>query len=909
MQQLTLGDDAQKASRVMQQLSLGDDAQKAGRVMQQLTLGDAHHGPVTAVLLRGNEVHAARHGRVATYNAATGKLQQTRTLLPCRVHGLAVCDDSALLAWGVDAIGVARGDVVKTAAVACRVVAAAFVASDQIATLASDGTLARRDASTLAIQSVKADPDSGGELRCGALRVDGDEATACGGDAFGRIIVNGLSEDGAHQGVITSVAWADEDVLSTSDDRRVTRWRVVGNALERVWTGAGHTARCWCAVAVDRYVVSGAQDGTAIMWSSEGGRLATLRGHAGKHVRCVSGFGDRVATGGHDGVARVWSLPAIIASQTPRRVAAPETTSPRAICVLENAILACFASKRLWRLDFGGGWRDLGVHAAARQLVLDAREERVALIGGGKVAILDVESGAGATFSSGTAAPVAAWWVGPDLVVASVDRSCAAWRDGVRVATLAPVADNALGAITAVAGGGAGRFVVGDSRGRVALVGDGVLLWRADAHAKSAVVAIQFEGDVLRSFGRDGKLATFDVEDGPHLTSTHPLHVAVAGARDGLAWGVVGAELVVLDFATNTRVATLAGTNRGRPHSVRRSGTRLRAVAAASDDNSFLVVESDAACVLCGAPLVADGVAAAACLDDGRVVLVGGGGELNEYAADLRRRTRRCSPAPHAQRAMACAGDRVVAGSVDVVATWRAGRRLGTLRLVDADAMNQRLTAACAWGADAYVVGDSAGALRVVRDDRVVAALAWDGAPVCAAARAPLGDADLVAAGLSTGVIAMWELRGTAASLALAVAPHAAGVSAFAARGGDGRALVVSGGDDAAIATIAFQRSSARIEVIALDGCAPVRGLAFTRDGSVVISARGDGLVSAWRVAEDLRFDGGWSRATATTAATLQLLSTVDVILGDVRGCCPRGGDGVLVYGDDGVASAVLSVL
>ena len=69
--------------------------------------------------------------------------------------------------------------------------------------------------------------------------------------------------------------------------------------------------------------------------------------------------------------------------------------------------------------------------------------------------------------------------------------------------------------------------------------------------------------------------------------------------------------------------------------------------------------------------------------------------------------------------------------------------------------------------------------------------------------------------------------------------------------------------------------------------------------------ARGDGVVSAWRVAEDLSFAGGWTRATAATAATLRLLSIVDVVLGDVRGCCSTE-DGALVYGDDGVASVVL---
>ena len=103
----------------------------------------------------------------------------------------------------------------------------------------------------------------------------------------------------------------------------------------------------------------------------------------------------------------------------------------------------------------------------------------------------------------------------------------------------------------------------------------------------------------------------------------------------------------------------------------------------------------------------------------------------------------------------------------------------------------------------------------------------------------------------------------------------------------------------------AVRRSSARVEVIHLDGCAPVRGLAFTPSGLEVVAARGDGVVSAWRVAEDLNFESGWLRATATTSTTLELLSTVDVVLGDVRGCCSTD-DGTLIYGDDGAATVVL---
>ena len=211
--------------------------------MQHLKLGAAHHGPVTAVVLRGNDVHAAIHGRVHTYDASTGSLQRTRTLLPCRVHGLALReDDGALLAWGVDAVGVARGDAVATVTTETRCVAAAFASSEEVATLTSAGALERRDAATLARRGATAALQTSGELRCGALRVAGELVKACGGDAFGRIIVDGVGRDEAHGGVITSVAWAGDDVLSTSDDRRVTRWRINGDALEKVWTGVARRA-------------------------------------------------------------------------------------------------------------------------------------------------------------------------------------------------------------------------------------------------------------------------------------------------------------------------------------------------------------------------------------------------------------------------------------------------------------------------------------------------------------------------------------------------------------------------------------------------------------------------------------------------------------------------------------------
>ena len=106
-------------------------------------------------------------------------LLRTRTLLPCRVHGLACNEDGALLAWGVDAVGVARGDAVATITTETRCVAAAFASSEEVATLTSAGAVERRDAATLARRGATAALQTSGELRCGALRVAGELVKAC----------------------------------------------------------------------------------------------------------------------------------------------------------------------------------------------------------------------------------------------------------------------------------------------------------------------------------------------------------------------------------------------------------------------------------------------------------------------------------------------------------------------------------------------------------------------------------------------------------------------------------------------------------------------------------------------------------------------------------------------------------
>ena len=209
--------------------------------------------------------------------------------------------------------------------------------------------------------------------------------------------------------------------------------------------------------------------------------------------------------------------------------------------------------------------------------------------------------------------------------------------------------------------------------------------------------------------------------------------------------------------------------------------------------------------------------------------------------------------------------------------------------------------------------------------------VAWDSAPVFTVARAPLGDGSLVAAGNSTGVVACWAVPDAfddddagaddAPRVAFSCKAHAGGVDAAAARAaGAGRVVVVSGGDDHALSTICLTFDAANalaaacVEVVVLDDAAPVRGVGLSTDGRAVFSAAGDGRVTAWRLAPDAElFAEGreaWVRGTAARSRTLARIATVDVALGDVRGLDVRRDDQedvVLVYGDDGVATAVFT--
>jgi WD40 repeat protein len=120
-----------------------------------------------------------------------------------------------------------------------------------------------------------------------------------------------------HEGVIHAVQFAkDSDLLvSGSDDRTVRLWKrqltMTRYEWSLVWTGFGHTARCWDVQFNESStaVASTGEDGTLRLWGLEAGDpLAVWRGHSCQSIWRVASCGNVVATGGNDGQVALYNV-------------------------------------------------------------------------------------------------------------------------------------------------------------------------------------------------------------------------------------------------------------------------------------------------------------------------------------------------------------------------------------------------------------------------------------------------------------------------------------------------------------------------------------------------------------------------------------------------------------------------
>jgi WD repeat-containing protein 6 len=135
-----------------------------------------------------------------------------------------------------------------------------------------------------------------------------------------------------HDGVIFKLEWSHDArmLASVSDDRTVQLWTNHSDVTEtfssserltRPWISRfrawGHTARLWDVRFCGSNLVTTSEDGMCKVWRvSDGTCVATLQGHAGKHVWrvAVHPSAQMLATGGGGGAVKLWDLPQQIKS-------------------------------------------------------------------------------------------------------------------------------------------------------------------------------------------------------------------------------------------------------------------------------------------------------------------------------------------------------------------------------------------------------------------------------------------------------------------------------------------------------------------------------------------------------------------------------------------------------------------
>jgi WD40 repeat protein len=136
----------------------------------------------------------------------------------------------------------------------------------------------------------------------------------------------------AHDGVLFKLAWSSDahSLASVSDDRTVQLWSNIGELTTEllqlprtasrtallasqytpVFRSWGHSARIWDVSFWERGVVTASEDGLCKLWDLQGGCVATLQGHMGRHVWRVAVHPSHkiVATGGGDGAVKLWDI-------------------------------------------------------------------------------------------------------------------------------------------------------------------------------------------------------------------------------------------------------------------------------------------------------------------------------------------------------------------------------------------------------------------------------------------------------------------------------------------------------------------------------------------------------------------------------------------------------------------------
>ena len=548
----------------------------------------------------------------------------------------------------------------------------------------------------------------------------------------------------------------------------------------QIWDGQrsrrlGDAAGLTRVVAFDRRgerVVTGGDDGIARVWSLSGGPPRPLTGHTAAIVDATfSDDGERVATASADGTARVWNLAA--------------ATSVTSGCHHGPVVSVRFSP--------GDG-----------RLVATASDDATACV---------FSASDGITLSPlrghSDAVNTVRW--SPDgsrVLTASADGTAQLWDPGLGKPVVKPLFHEPYSGIMAAEFSSDGRRVLTAGSDRTARV------WRLpddganDAPASATPIAVlghaggvnaaAFSSDdaSIATAGQDRVARLWDAATGQLLLSFEH-----AGVVETLAFNPDGSRLVTGSRDGTTRIWDLSN-HRERAYLQLDSPVRVVAVARDGD--------------------------VAAGRDDTRVTLAHGA--VRTTLADHTGAVRAAAFSPD--------GRLVTASDDGNVVVWAAGRpvlRLAHDRPVRAIAIStdgERVVTACD---DGHLRSWSLRAGALIGEWRHTVALA-------AIALSPTSD--LVVALDDDGQVIVW--RGAVQLDRRKRTESAARAVAFSH---DGTRLVVSGATDAQIFEVG-RGAVATTAAVALDGpLQDVRAVVFTGDDSRVITGGGDGLAKVWDAA------------------------------------------------------------
>ncbi|XP_007666497.1 WD repeat-containing protein 6 isoform X2 [Ornithorhynchus anatinus] len=123
---------------------------------------------------------------------------------------------------------------------------------------------------------------------------------------------------GGHSGVIFSICYLEKKgiLASASDDRSIRVWSVgdlreLRGAVRCILVCYGHQSRVWSVRLLSEYIISIGEDSACIVWSYDGERIQSFKGHRGRSIRALAVHEAQkwVITGGADAGIRIWRLP------------------------------------------------------------------------------------------------------------------------------------------------------------------------------------------------------------------------------------------------------------------------------------------------------------------------------------------------------------------------------------------------------------------------------------------------------------------------------------------------------------------------------------------------------------------------------------------------------------------------